>query len=212
MGDTIYSLFHKKSEQNGLTKPVLCYTSDMSDGFLQGAGAAPEKIPETVEAPSVESAASVEDAPLAADRAAFEQSAERKDEFLEKAAEDAPTTQVAAAPATGAVAESAPAAEVDPVTLEVEKILEDGLGDYVEAMPAEARQRFLTKGRDVSTQIALMVRQFKVELRRTITLIRDWLLTIPGVNRYFLEQEAKIKTDRIISLARARKEDAERQV
>jgi hypothetical protein len=184
----------------------------MSDGFLGGVETTPEKIPEPAESPSVESGATLEDAPLAADRAAFEQSAERKDEFLEKAAEEAPTTQVAATPVAGAAAEAAPVPEADAVTLEVEKILEDGLGDYVEAMPPDARQRFLAKGRDVSTQIALMVRQFKVELRRTITLIRDWLLTIPGVNRYFLEQEAKIKTDRIISLARARKEDADRQV
>jgi len=184
----------------------------MSDGFLQGVETVPEKAPEPVEVPSVESGASLEDAPLAADRAAFEQSAERKDEFLERPAEEAPTTQVAAAGGAAPVAEPVPVQPADDVTMEVEKILEDGLGDYVETMPEDARQRFLTKGRDVSTQIAVMVRGLKVELRRVVSLIRDWLLTIPGVNRYFLEQEAKIKTDRIIALARTRKEDSERQV
>ncbi|QQR61202.1 hypothetical protein IPH19_01945 [Candidatus Uhrbacteria bacterium] len=184
----------------------------MSDGFLQGNETAPEITPEPVEAPVIESGEALEDAPLAADRAAFEQSVERKDEFLEAPAEDAPTTQVAADPGSAAPAEPEPAAPVDEVMVEVEKILEDGLGDYVETMPEEARQRFLSKGHEVSTQITIMVRGLKVELRRVVSLIRDWLLTIPGINRYFLEQEAKIKTDRIIALARVRKEDAERQV
>lgn len=184
----------------------------MSDGFLQGAGVVPEKVPEPVEAPSVEAGASLEDAPLVAERAALEQSAEHKDEFLEKAMEDAPTTAVAPGAAAAPATEAAPAVPSDEVMVEVEKILGDGLGDYVESMPEAARMRFLTKGRDVSTQIAVMVRSLKVEIRHVVTLIRDWLLTIPGVNRYFLEQEAKIKTDRIITLARNRKEDSERQV
>ena len=179
----------------------------MSDGFLQGIGPTPEKIPESVEAPSVEAGASLEDSPVAADRAAFEQSAERKDEFLEKVSEDTPVTQAAVIAGAAPVAETVPVVPDDEVIVEVEKILEDGLGDYVESMPEEARKRFLTKGRDVSIQIAVMVRGLKVELHRTILLIRDWLLTIPGVNRYFLEQEAKIKTDNIVALARARKED-----
>jgi hypothetical protein len=33
-----------------------------------------------------------------------------------------------------------------------------------------------------------------------LKLIREWLLIIPGVNKYFLEQEAKIKTDKIQQL------------
>lgn len=184
----------------------------MSDGFLGGVETTPEKTPEPVEA-AAESTISPDEAPLEAERAAFEQSAEQKDAFLEKVAEEAPTTQVvnnAAAPAAEAV-EQVVAAE-DPVVMEVEKILEDGLGDFVETMPEDARQRFLVKGKEVSIQIADMVRKFKVELRRTISLIRDWLMTIPGANRYFLEQEAKIKTDRIISLARQRKEDAGQNV
>lgn len=176
----------------------MCYTPDMSDGFLGGLEATPEKIPEPVESES----------PIAADRAAFEQSVEHKDEFLEKPVEEAPSTQVAATASAEPAVEQAPAVPEDEVVLEVEKILEEGLGDYVQSMPEDARKRFLTKGRDVSIQIAAMVRGLKVELHRTITLIRDWLLTIPGVNRYFLEQEAKIKTDNIVTLARARKEDA----
>jgi len=31
-------------------------------------------------------------------------------------------------------------------------------------------------------------------------LIKKWLLLIPGVNKYFLEQEAKIKADEIVKM------------
>jgi hypothetical protein len=35
-----------------------------------------------------------------------------------------------------------------------------------------------------------------------VEIIRNWLKLIPRVNKYFLEQESKIKTDRIITLQR----------
>ncbi len=172
----------------------------MSDGFLQGLETAPEKLPESEESES----------PIAADRAAFEQSIEQKDTFLEQPMEETPLTQASteSVAAAAPVVEQAPVVQEDEVVLEVEKVLEEGLGEYVEAMPEDAQKRFRVKGREVSTQIARMVRSLKIDLHQTITLIRDWLLTIPGVNRYFLEQEAKIKTDNLVTLTRARKEDA----
>ena len=53
-----------------------------------------------------------------------------------------------------------------------------------------------------------MVRQYKVEVKRVLTMLKDWLTSIPGVNRFFLEQEAKIKTDRILELEHKRHEAA----
>ena len=181
----------------------------MSDGFLEGLGS--QETPVKTEAPEQQPAeAQTELTPGQQDLQNFEQSAESKDNFLEKAAEDAPTTTVAPAGQQHQAAEpvSAPV-QKDEVAIEVDKILEDGLGDFVEDMPAEARQRFLSKGQEVSGQIAVMVRGFRVEVRRVIQLIQEWLQTIPAVNRFFLEQEAKIKTDRIVELARIRKEEAQ---
>jgi hypothetical protein len=37
-----------------------------------------------------------------------------------------------------------------------------------------------------------------VSTKKIFVLIRAWLKIIPGVNRFFLEQEAKIKTDKIL--------------
>jgi hypothetical protein len=43
---------------------------------------------------------------------------------------------------------------------------------------------------------------FKATARVVLDLIRQWLMLIPRVNRYFLEQESKIKTDRMMTLQR----------
>ncbi len=178
----------------------------MSDGFLQGAESTPV-TPPTPEIPAGET----ELTPNQADHLAIEQSAEAKDTFLEQAAEDVPVTPIAPAGAAP-VADTKPAIIEDEVMVEVEKILEEGLGDYVATLPEEAKERFLAKGRDVASELSGMVRVFKVEVRRTLQLIRDWLLTIPGVNKFFLEQEVKIKTDRILGLSQQRKEESQPKI
>ncbi len=177
----------------------------MSDGFLEGASV--EQTPKTVEAPQAN--AEVDEVAVAEQEAAKEMAAENKAEsFLE----EAPTTTVTAQAGDQAQATAPAAVQKDEVTIEVEKILEDGLGEFVESMPAEAQQRFLSKGQEVSGQIAVMVRGLKVEVRRVVRLIQEWLLTIPGVNKFFLEQEAKIKTDRIIELEKVRREEAQTKI
>ena len=40
----------------------------------------------------------------------------------------------------------------------------------------------------------------KVKVKEIVKLIIEWLKIIPGASRYFLEQEAKIKTDKILKL------------
>lgn len=185
----------------------------MSDGFLGGLETATTNESKPAEEAQPGNAVSAEEAPLQAERAALEQSAEQKDTFLEQShvqTPEVPSVQTEGAlPAPEVIVETAPP---DEVMTEVEKILEDGLGNFVETMPKDAQERFLAKGREVSTSIATMVRSFKVELRSVMHLVREWLMTIPGINRYFLEQEAKIKTDRIIKLAKNRKQQAEHQI
>jgi hypothetical protein len=95
----------------------------------------------------------------------------------------------------------------DEITLEVERILEEGLGDYVPDMPEEARQRFLKKGGEVAAQLSIAVRTLNVQVAIVVELIKEWLMTIPGVNRYFIEQESKIKTDLLVQLANAKREE-----
>lgn len=142
-----------------------------------------------------------DESPLLADERAYEdlEAQDNQDRFLEEA-EDAPTSSVTpAVAATDSVASVVNAAVKDEVTIELEKILEDGLGEYVSSMPEEARTRFLYKGQETAQRLAFMVNGVKIQAKKVVELIRDWLLTIPGVNKFFLEQEAKIKTDRVLS-------------
>lgn len=156
--------------------------------------------------------AQVEDeSPLVTDERAYEalSSQEKKDAFLEQP-EQAPTSSITStANASDEAAQTVPAQPKDEVTVELEKILEDGLGDYVAAMPEEARIRFLYKGQETAVAITVMVYGLKVHAKKVIELIRGWLLTIPGVNKFFLEQEAKIKTDRVLELEKTHREQSQ---
>ena len=81
----------------------------------------------------------------------------------------------------------------------IESILEEDLGElYNNLTPAEQKV-FKVKGEQAAREIfKLVYHQTKIKVKKIITLIRDWLKAIPGINRFFLEQEAKIKADKII--------------
>ncbi len=83
----------------------------------------------------------------------------------------------------------------------VESILEEGLAEIYQSMAAAEQAEFRRKGEEVASQIEQMIVSFKIKARAVLDLIKTWLLIIPRINRHFLEQESKIKTDRIIKLA-----------
>lgn len=82
----------------------------------------------------------------------------------------------------------------------IDNILAEGLNDiYLKMKPAE-QAAFKKKGEETVAKINELLGQAKVKAAKIIDLIRSWLKLIPGINRFFLEQEAKIKTDKIIRL------------
>lgn len=177
----------------------------MTDGIVT-----PESPPK--EAVNIEQGSSSEMSSVEADEVAFEQSAEHLDDILH--AESAPKTQIGVKTVTQDVGEPASISLVqkDPIVIEVEKILEDGVGSFYYSMSADAQLAFKKKGEETAFEISEMVRTLHIKFKRLIYLISDWLKTIPGVNRFFLEQEAKIKADRIMQLIEARKQDKEKNV
>ena len=94
----------------------------------------------------------------------------------------------------------APTAQPLTVQKEIETILESGLQKlYLELEPGQ-RQAFKAKGEIVAIKVAELMRQAKVKVQEIVRLILEWLKMLPGVSRYFLEQEAKIKAEKIIRL------------
>lgn len=83
---------------------------------------------------------------------------------------------------------------------QIEKIMENGLDDLYRKIPPIKQQEFKTVGEEIAGKINSLLNQAKFKIKDIINLIKKWLLIIPGVNIFFLEQEAKIKTDEIIRL------------
>jgi len=187
-----------------------CYTNNMSNSFLPEQPAledGPEKAPELSPAiEAIERDSELDEyakAELEAEKA-FAEKIEKEKGFLGQAEEGNGST---AQTATQAQTDQAPAMPKDEVMTEVQSILQEGLAPLYATLPPDAKLRFQAKGLEVSTSITDMVKRFRVNTKKVLLLIRDWLLTIPSVNKFFLEQEAKIKTDKIVILEQARKED-----
>jgi len=94
----------------------------------------------------------------------------------------------------------------DATTVRVEKIMEEGLREAYEKMSPIAKQEFKIKGEETAEKIGQLLKKTHVKVRKIFTLIFEWLKMIPGVNYFFLEQEAKIKADRILALKNHQKE------
>lgn len=80
----------------------------------------------------------------------------------------------------------------------IEGILEEDLTDFYSSLSPEKQIQFRLKGEETLSKIMEIVSKTRVNARKIFKLIKIWLKTIPGVNRFFLEQEAKIKTDKIL--------------
>jgi hypothetical protein len=85
--------------------------------------------------------------------------------------------------------------------VKIEKILEEDLEDFYFSMPPEQQKVFKEKGEETASAVEKMIRAGRVVAGKILKLIRTWLKLIPGVNKFFLEQEAKIKTDKIVNMA-----------
>lgn len=94
----------------------------------------------------------------------------------------------------------------DEVTVRIEKILEDRVGDAYNRLSPVAKQEFKIKGEETARQIRELLSSTHIKVKKIFRLILEWLKMLPGVNRFFLEQEAKIKTDRLLALAEHHRE------
>lgn len=94
----------------------------------------------------------------------------------------------------------------DEVSVKIEKILEAGLADEYAKLSPIAKQEFKIKGEETTAKIKDLLQATHIKVKKIFYLIIEWLKVLPGVNNFFLEQEAKIKTDLIIDLNKKQKE------
>lgn len=88
----------------------------------------------------------------------------------------------------------------DDLMIKVETILEEGLKEAFQELTPVQRQEFKIKGEETAFQVRDLLKATHVKVKSIFRLILEWLKMLPGINRFFLEQEAKIKADKILSL------------
>lgn len=96
------------------------------------------------------------------------------------------------------------APEKDPLLSQIEGILSENIGDIYAQLPEEKREAFRIKGEEIAGKIHVMIITAKIKVHQILKLVSEWLHMIPGVNVYFLRQEAKIKLDKIMDYVEER--------
>jgi len=92
------------------------------------------------------------------------------------------------------------ATEKDELTLQIEKVLEEDIEDIYFNMPPDAQKQFRKKGEETANKIKKLLGEIKIKTKEIIKLIVEWLRVIPNVNKFFIEQEAKIKAEKIFNI------------
>ena len=124
--------------------------------------------------------------------------AQIENEKMDKSAQTvaAPPSKPAALPIT-AQEQSHP---TDAVRKEIEDLLVAGFTDLYKQLEPAKKSVFKQRGEEIAAQITHILASGVMNIKKILKLIRSWLEIIPGINKFFLEKEAKIKTDKIQQL------------
>ncbi len=122
---------------------------------------------------------------------------EKSIEVSQEAQEATPTQEVPAVSTSTALV--APIVK-SPVRRNIEKVLEEDLKFLYLELPPERRVIFRQQGDLTASRIEYLMGQATMKISYLVYLIRRWLTLLPGVNYYFIEQESKIKAEKILFL------------
>ncbi len=89
----------------------------------------------------------------------------------------------------------------DKIFKDIESILSEDIEEIYKNLPETLQEDFKKKGEETAKEIKGIISQARIAISKVLTLIKNWLLMVPGVNKFFLEQESKIKTEKILNLA-----------
>ena len=81
----------------------------------------------------------------------------------------------------------------------IDDILEEGLEDIYLNLPKEIQKEFKAKGEETTNKINSLLGETKIKVKKIVQAIVEWLKLVPGINKFFIKQTAKIKTDKILA-------------
>jgi hypothetical protein len=84
--------------------------------------------------------------------------------------------------------------------VQIDAFLSEGLEESFLAMPPVKQKEFKEEGEKTVKKINLLLDATVVNVVKIVNLIKRWLKMITGINKFFLDQEAKIKADKIIKI------------
>lgn len=84
--------------------------------------------------------------------------------------------------------------------IQIDACLSEGLNETFLAMTPAKQKIFKEEGEVAAKKINVLLDATKVNISKIIKLIKHWLGLITGINRFFLDQEAKIKADKIVRI------------
>lgn len=82
----------------------------------------------------------------------------------------------------------------------VEHVLEEGLEPLFLELNDQDKQKFKALGETTAIKIAGLLQQAKVRLSEILILIKEWLNSLTGISKFYVEQEAKIKAEKLLKL------------
>ena len=128
------------------------------------------------------------------------ESVEREPEkILEKSSISEENQEQNSADQGGGVSNAVPAGPVaDRLQEAIDDILEEGLEDLYLNMSSAEQTVFKKKGEETTSKIVFLLTEAKVKVKKIVQIIIEWLKMISGVNKFFIRQTAKIKTDKIL--------------
>ena len=162
-----------------------------------------KKIPET--APSPEQVFEVLEVSIETD---VESGVDVEQETVEVIEDDEQPVVEKAGESLSAAPAVAQTSTKDPELKAIEDILAEDLTDLFLGLPDQKKPLFKQKGEEIAYKVKEMVDKGKVKVYKIIDMIRDWLKMVPGVNKFFLEQEVKIKADKLLLYAQAHSQGA----
>lgn len=124
----------------------------------------------------------------------------KESEPVTEEAEPLPPTDAPVAPTPAAHATAA-ALHKDHFLTDIETVMQEDLKELYKQLPPARQHAFKTRGEEVAQAIRTLASAAKINAKKIFQLLFGWLKMLPGVNRFFLEQEAKIKTDKILLAA-----------